>query len=348
MLALTLPFIWAGTPDVLIRSELGCPSATEIAAQMAPLLSHGVSVDGGPGDAAWRGVDRADLSVENGRRWLRLRGSDGRLIQERALPDSLKCAESAKATAVLLATWEFQGRVDRLPPPAPSVSPPPQAAPLLTPPAPAVTKVAVVAPDAALSSRPRTEPPAPPPAPAPGPPTQTQVTSSPQLPRRLSVGAGVSVVSATGQLPISALVEVALGRPEGLGLRLLGAMLSQQSLDLGPGRARWQRSSVGVSGVLTGRHGPWGGQAHVDLVGALLSFSGDGFSVNQDGTQLAMGATFGARAIRTLGAADLWLDAGLTLWPGPHRVFLVHDPASRDLPAYEVGLGLGIDYFVWP
>jgi hypothetical protein len=103
-----------------------------------------------------------------------------------------------------------------------------------------------------------------------------------------------------------------------------------------------------VGGVVAGQAGAWGGQAHVDLIGALLSISGEGFAMNRDGTQLALGILLGGRVTRAFGRADLWLDGGVTIWPGRHEVFVGNATDTHDLGGYEVGLGLGIDYFVWP
>jgi hypothetical protein len=146
---------------------------------------------------------------------------------------------------------------------------------------------------------------------------------------------------------MTALLEIAIGRPTGIGLRLHGARSSRYSLSLAPGRATWTRSSLGAGVTFTGRRGPWGGLAHADLVGASLDISGEGFAVDEQSRQYAAGGTLGGRVLRALGPADLWLDLSFSAWPGRNQVFLRDAPGSLDLSSFEVFLGLGTDFFVW-
>jgi hypothetical protein len=97
-----------------------------------------------------------------------------------------------------------------------------------------------------------------------------------------------------------------------------------------------------------GRSGAWGGELKVDGLAAVLGLSGGGFAVNQSGRQLALGLELGARALRSLGPADLWLQISLAGWPGRHRVYLRDTADSRDLAAIELTAGAGIAFFVWP
>jgi hypothetical protein len=162
------------------------------------------------------------------------------------------------------------------------------------------------------------------------------------------VGAGFAVGRAASQFPLDAMLELQLGRAEGIGLRLFGARSSRYSMAVATGRATWTRSSLGLGGVLTGRSGPWGGQGHADLVGALLSIAGEGFAVNENSHQYALGGALGGRVIRQAGPAELWLDLTLNVWPGRNQVYLRDAADSLDLSMFEVWLGLGADFFVWP
>jgi hypothetical protein len=164
----------------------------------------------------------------------------------------------------------------------------------------------------------------------------------------LALGAGFAVGRAASQFALDALLELQFGRAEGIGLRLSAGRSSRYSLAVAPGRATWTRSSVGLGGILTGRSGPWGGQGHAELTGALLSIAGEGFAVNENSRQYALGGAFGGRIIRQAGTAELWLDLTLNVWPGRNQVYLRDAADSLDLSTFEVWLGLGADFFVWP
>jgi hypothetical protein len=264
-------------------------------------------------------------------------------MRELEIPGGLSCREAAKAAAVMIATWQFQGRAEPPRAPASPVPPPPQPAPPLpasTPPAP--TAVATSAPPS-------------PAAPAtPEPPRATRAPSPPPSadhaanPRRLGIGGGISVGRAADQFPTSAMVELSFGRVAGGSIRGFASRSSRYSLPVGTGRATWTRSTVGVGGAVTGRQGGWGGQVHLDVLGALLAISGDGFAVNETDSQLAFGMAMGGRALRDLGPADVWLDLTFGTWPGRNRVFLRDSADSRNLSTFEVSLSAGVDFFVWP
>jgi hypothetical protein len=364
------------SPDLIVRSSTSCPSAVAVVRELTPLLPPGATVAtaeaaGGAAtgtDRAAKEIDHADVSVGARTRWLRVRTSAGRISQGREIPASLTCDEAAKAAAVLLATWQFQGAASLPSPSLPSVTPPPQPSP------PAATTIAGTRPETNPAGRSTSAGPSPPPAAGGGgivrgrdaastertrdappatmqrlsPPAPAQAAAVPDAPWRLAIGAGFSTGRAANQFPVNAMVEVLLGRPEGVGLRAQFVQSSRYSQNLATGRATWTRSSLGVGGAFTGRREAWGGQARVEVVGALLSISGTGFGVNEDSHQLALGGTVGGRVMRGFGPADLWLDLACTAWPGRNQVFLRDVPDSLDLSTFEVLLGLGADFFVWP
>jgi hypothetical protein len=361
------------TPPVLeIESATDCPSATEVVRQITALLPGGMTVRVAS-DAPAAGVDQAQIAVEDGARRVRLRGRDERLNHERSLPASLGCAEAARAAAVLIATWEFQGRgelpppgtldatpgvvleLDRTPPPAAAgagaagqASPTPTPTPTPTPaPAPA---------------RPAGEASAPGPAPAPGarpttssgqsaaPPGGPEGTLAPAAkpPRRLGVGAGVGLGWAARQVVAGGALEVTLGPAVGLGLRLQATTTGRSAVALGSGQVTWTRSSLGIGTSLTLRPGRAGAQVHADLLAARFNIAGEGFDVSQKGTQAALGVAVGGRALISLGASDLWLDLTATAWPGRHQAALQGSNTRLELPAAEIGAALGVDFFLWP
>lgn len=354
-LAFGLALLFAD-PDLVIRSSTSCPDAVAVMRELQPLLPAGASVvAGGEDEGSAEGRDRADLSVDARTRWLRVRTGAGRVSRARALPASLTCDEAARAAAVLLAAWQFQGSVEVPPVDRPPVTAPPQVQPSassdVVPSPPARLTLLRSAParaastDGAGSGH----------APAPSEPraataaaTAASARPAPETSRRFAIGAGFAAGRGASQFPLIAMAEALLGKREGLGFHAQATLSSRYSLALAPGHARWTRSSIGVGGTFTGRTGSWGGQGRVDLVGALLSISGEGFGVNEDSRQFALGGTVGARVIRTLGSADLWLDLACTAWPGKNQVMLRDAPSSLELSTFDAFLGLGADFFVWP
>jgi len=349
-----------GGPDLVIRSSSSCPSAPAVAAEIAPLLPAGVHVAVGTSDRVTEDeTDRVEVFDQHGSHWVRLTASDGRVNDERVLPVGLSCAQAARAVAVLVAAWQFQGRSDLPQAPSPPITPPPAPPPVAratatTPPperkaAPPPSPVSPPSPvpPPAPAAQPETPRPAAPP-PVAGDVAQTTAPTKPSSARRLSLGAGFAVGRAASQFPLDAMMELQLGPAEGVGLRLFATRSSRYSLAVATGRATWTRTSLGVGGVFTGRSGPWGGQGHAELVGALLSIAGEGFAVNEDSHQYALGGAIGGRVTRQAGPAELWLDLTLNVWPGRNQVYLRDAADSLDLSTFEVWLGLGADFLVWP
>ena len=118
---------------LVVQSSTPCPSTTQLMGQLRPLLPATANLVEARGDAsATTGNERAQVALENGTRVVRLFGRDGRLRNERALSNVPGCEELARAAAVLVAAWDFQGRVN---------APPPNAAPAAFAPGPAVVGV---------------------------------------------------------------------------------------------------------------------------------------------------------------------------------------------------------------
>jgi hypothetical protein len=301
-------------PNLTVHSAVSCPSAAAVIARLEPLLPAGAMVTQ-PSRGKRATAERAQLWIERGRVRLGLSGPDGRLLQSRDLPGNLGCGDAAEAAAVLLAAWYFQGRGD-LPQivqtPAPALDPPP------APASPVRLRESI------LSEQP------------------------PAASRGIRIGAGLLLGALASQLPKTVLVEVDYGHREGLGFRAQGWSSSTQSIELGPGRALWNRAGLGLGARYLGRRGAWGGELEVDGLASVLGLSGGGFAVNQSGRQLALGVELAVRGLRSLGPTDLWLQIAVAGWPGRHRVYLRDTADSRDLPAIELTAGAGIGFFVWP
>jgi hypothetical protein len=381
-MAVWLALLLVANPVLLIASTSDCPRAGEVVAEIVPLLPAGMTAAETGGDQGEE-IDRGEIALAGGLRWVRLRSHDERFNHERSIPRSLSCAQAARAAAVLLAAWEFQGRTE-LPAggPPPPLAPPPTAPPLPLAPPPTAPPPPLAPPppppprdpnptpvtpprsppegaspstrDAALARnrsdrelRPKTVDAEATAAAGPGPESRPSPPSA-RARRRLGLGGAVSVASAVERFVAGAGAELVLGPPAGVGLRLQVATAGRYSAPLAAGRATWTRSSVGIGASLTGRRGHTGLQAHGDLLGTVFVIAGENFAVNERGTQVGIGAALGGRGIVSLGGGDLWLDLTLTTWPGQHQVILRGANQGRDLPALELGAGLGIDFFVWP
>lgn len=301
-------------PILMIRSASDCPAASAVVAEIAPLLPPDARLAVAPSsgrDDDDLHVDSADILDDGQRRWVQLSGGDGRLIDRRELPPSLNCQEAARAAAVLLAAWQFQGR---------SALPLPKA------------EVPI-----SVSASPA------------GPPRPDQIHAPPSASRNtLALGAGLAVTRGSEQFVGSAMVEILVGKADGFGLRLHAARTSLYNAAVASGRAEWTRSSLGIGVTLTGRRGGWGGQVQGGVAGGLLSISGNGYAVNETSSPLLLGATAAGRLIRRLGPADVWVGVTLTFWPGHHQVFLRDAPETRDLPTFEAAAEVGFDFVLWP
>ena len=354
-----LALLFAADPGLWIGSATDCPSAVQVLEQIAPLLPADMTAADASGTPADNGADRGEVTLDRGTRWVRLRGNDQRINHERALPPSLSCAEAARTAAVLLAAWEFQGRAatDGSDPSAPLKAAPPappgsgdhkketvveivrgEAVLSKVDPPPAAEK----APPKGVTNAPVTPPPAARAAPAEPP------AAVPRRARRLGLGGGVSTEVRTDRLVSAAVAEVIFGPVTGIGFRLQAATTSSDSLAIGGGHATWTRSSVSLGSSVTLRRGHLGVQAHGDVLGALLTISGQDLAVDEKGMQTALGVAVGARGLIGFEGGDLWLDVTATTWPGRHQVLLRDATQGADLPAAELAAGVGVDFFVWP
>jgi hypothetical protein len=325
-----LALLFAANPGLVIGSATDCPSADDVVAQLAPLLPAGMAAAAKDDVVHAEDPDRGDVSVEQGQRWVRLHRHNEAVDHERAIPASLSCAEAARAAAVLIAAWEFQGE-----------------APIELPNAPAPSKAQPPPPTTTTTTTPAT---APHPPPAQLATAGTSPATAPPAPsaRRLGFGGGVAAAAHTDRLVTEVAAEVLLGPAAGIGWRLRAASTSRDSLPIGGGRAAWTRSSVGVGSALTRRRGRLGLQVHGDVLGAILSISGEDLAMSESGTQAAFGVAVGGRGLVSLGPGDLWLDLTVTSWPGRHEVLLRGTDQGSDLPAAELWAGVGVDFFVWP
>jgi len=321
---------WMVGPELVLRSATVCPAAADVAAEMTPLLPAGTSIAIAPAlDPP--GVDRAELVVADGIRWVRLIGSDGRTVQERPLPASVDCAEAARSAAVLLAAWQFQGHGELPAAAAPAASKPPAPAPLL-----AAAGPASLAPSPTAANLSRSGAAA----------TGAQAASAPAM---LAIGAEASLGASGDSRPVGGAAELLFGKASGPGLRAQVGATFGYSIPIADGRATWNRVSAGLGPMFQIHRGAWGAAAHADVQGARLGISGDDrLPAPRGGSQLALGVGGGARALRDVGPLAMWLDATVMWWPGNHEVFLLGSPAdSRALPQVEVTVALGTYFFLW-
>jgi hypothetical protein len=345
-----LALLFAVNPGLWIGSATDCPSAVQVLEQIAPLLPAGMTAAETSGTPAGNDADRGEVTIDQGDRWVRLRGHDQRINHERALPRSLSCAEAARTAAVLLAAWEFQGRAGTdaldagVPLNAPPTSPPGSAD------HPKETVVEIVRGEAVLNKidAPPAADKAPPAGVANAPIAPAPAAPRAPVPRRLGLGGGVSMAAHVDRLVATAAAEIIFGPATGIGFRLEAATTSRDSLAIGGGHATWTRSSASLGSSVTRRRGSLGVQAHGDVLGALLAISGQDLPAVEKGTQAALGVAVGARGLIGFEGGDLWLDVTVTTWPGRHQVLLRGAAQQADLPAAELIAGVGVDFFVWP
>jgi hypothetical protein len=345
-----LALLLVAGPGLWIGTATDCPSAAQVREQIAPLLPAGMTVVD-TGDApAPADADRGDVLVQGGERRVRLRGPDERYNHERVLPAALSCAEAARTAAVLLAAWEFQGRADARGE-APALAPPaPETVPIeidRSPPPPAPTTPLPTQPTAPAKPPTPTSTSDPPKGRPPVAPAAT-LTRAP-IPRRFALGGGVWAGARSDRLVASAAAEATYGPARGIGWRLQLATTTRDSLPVGVGQAVWTRSSVALSLTETARLGHFGLEVRTELLGARYSIEGQDLVPNEKGTQLALGLGAGARTLLALGSkGDLWLDVTVIGWPGRHQLLLRGASQSAELPRVEVGVGIGVDFFIWP
>ena len=329
-----LGMLVAAGPVVPAPGGSQCPTAAEVAARVATLLTPGGRA-GDPDIVAVRD-DGAGLR-------LTLERPDGSIIGQRVLDAAHPCADLASAAAVIVATWESDVHPEFLQalPQVSTAAAPADASPPAVPVLPPALAPAL--------------PPGPelPPVTAARPPV-VRAGSSSRL--ALDLGGGVFGSLAPGADSIGAapglLVHVALspwGR--GLGARLALLYPGERQVDLPPGLAQWRRVALALGPqVRFAAYVPgWSWDVHADALLAWVQVRGVGFSSNLSSTGWDPGLGVGLRLLMGGStAAAPWVDLALAGWPRQQVVQLAEDPPGRPLPALEAQLAVGISFLAYP
>src|SRR4051794_27893032 len=122
----------SGAAALAVTGSTTCPTAAAVSAQLEPLLAP--SGPAAPATASAAG-DVAELALEASGVRITLRRADGSIAGTRTLAGEHGCAELAEAAAVVIAAWENDTSVDRLPAP-PRRPPPVRAAAVVATPSP--------------------------------------------------------------------------------------------------------------------------------------------------------------------------------------------------------------------
>jgi hypothetical protein len=300
-------------PDV--RGAGDCPSASDVAAHLRPLLPRGgelppdswlelaVTPPAATSDAAPVRQIEVRLLTRNG----------ATPIAARRLAVAGSCGEAAEAVAVVAASW----MADYLTPPAPAPWLPQHATAAPTPTA------------SALLTRSQAD----------SPPSGTSAIV-------FDIGAGAGLTTATSGTSAPLLTaEMNVRRSDSASAaRLVVLAAGTRTVDLGSGTAAWRRLVGGV-GAARG----WGkpavfAQIGIDALAGATLIEGRGFASSGSSTSLDVGGAPWLRGGARLAALPItvWASAGAIGWLREQRVRVEGMPASAALPRLDLVLGAGL------
>ena len=300
-----------GPPAIAVRGDSRCPTAPEVAAALAGLLPPGAMTGAAREVVELSGQHSTSVSV-------RLTNAQNQVLAEKRLPESLSCAERARAAAVIVAAWEARFAA---PPPidGPPVQPPPLAP---APPRPA-------APGASLT---RAAPPL-------------------VAPAAVEVEAGAAVLASLAGGGLAPGIALDLGLSRGNARRALGltaVAVGTHQEAVGSARGTWRRYGAGVDLRGGARAGAFDLQARAGVLLTALAVTGDGLPQIAGATLFDPGALVGLRARLRAGALAPWLEATAVYWPRMHDLYVRGTSFTAPLPAFEswlcAGVSLGADH----
>jgi hypothetical protein len=192
----------------------------------------------------------------------------------------------------------------------------------------------------------REAPPVPPSAPLP-----REVVSSPSEPTAEATGTS----GATRHFGFAALV---LGTADGAGAGIAGELDarweyllaclladSPHGVSFAPGELHWQRTSLGLGGVLHIVEGRWDFSARAFVLGALLARWGTGYGVDESSVSPDLGLGAGLRAaFRLSSSVGLLADFSAVAWPFTQDIVVAGVPGFYTLPIWQLYFGFGVSY----
>ena len=301
-----------------IGSDSTCPAPELVNAKLKDIL--GLS-------ASERVEEVARLVHEETGLVVSLRGKDGRLLGEHALPLEGSCDELGRAAAVVLGSWLTDAHPEFVPAERAhggSQGEDP-------------TAVAAAAPTASA-----------PPAPSAVPPppngsvrSQGKLTPRGTLRARVALAVGAGVVPTPTTIAGSALVAL-VPEGSGIGATLRAGVVASRALDVDGGQARYFRWPLGAGAVL--RFAGKGVSAELEggAVLAWLRLEGRSFAANHGASDVTFGPFWAARAIASGGKVRPFLEVMGVGWARSARVYVDPTRPSVALPSVDLTAFLGV------
>jgi len=152
-----------------------------------------------------------------------------------------------------------------------------------------------------------------------------------------------------GELVPGAQAEGVVAPWRSVGLRVAGTLTARHREEVAGGSAAWTRVALGVGPVLRLPRALPRVQVevHAELLAALLAVRGDGFTQGRQAWSFDPGLGAGAKISYPVGDAALFLGSQALLWPRTQRAHVDGDPATADLPNFQVLVVAGLDFGSW-
>ena len=311
----------ADARSLFVEGDSMCPSVENVAAELKRLVHAETVVSAGSGEGATIGI--TDL------------GDSVRVVtagMARTFPDPARnCSERARAVAVFAA---LVLEPPRSVPPVPSLSEPVPDDPTVAPSVVEPTTSHAISVLQQISKQ------------ATPPPTAAVVRMSDTPPRsslhiELEAAVGLGVAPSIGMGSVGPGGEVRLNVVgEHFGLTMGLGALSEGSVGVGAGQAQLVRIPLDVDLRLSTRRGRVEVEAGAGLVFAVLDAQGQGFSADDGGLGLDIGARVGI-------GVRVWVHDRVALLLRLHATYSPWSPALQVLPSGIVtsspGLWLGVD-----
>jgi hypothetical protein len=284
----------------------GCPSGAAVETELASLLTAA--------DTAPEKRDVATLERRPDTLHIELADPDGVVIAERTLDSSAPCAELARMTAIVIASWESDVHPEfvRQPVEIAHIAPPPPPEPERPAPVPTVSRAAY------------------------------DVAGGVTLGQSDTLAAGASLGAAW------------FPRGVGLGLWILGAADMERTIAVGAHDARWRRWMASAELARRWARGDFVIDPHAGLTLGWIATEGVDYTQNLSASTVSLGGTAGLRVARWMSRRDavwraaVWIDVRGFYFP--RRDFIYGDNAGGTaeqtaVPSWggiaSVGLALG-------
>jgi hypothetical protein len=262
--------------------DAGCPSGAEVETALASLLTS-------PETPPER-RDVATLERRPDRLRIELADPEGAVIGERTLPASASCAELARMTAIVIASWESDVHPEFVRQPV---------------------EIARAAPTPSAETE-----------------RLASATTLPTLSRAAyDVDGGITLGQSDTLAAGASLGGAWFPRGVGLGVWILGAADAERTIAVGAHDARWRRWMASVELARRWARGDVVVDPHAGLTLGWIATEGVDYTQNLSASTVSLGGTAGLRAGRWVARrAALWID--LRGFYFPRRDFIYGDNAG--------------------